>query len=111
LIDKEDLVWQKADEAFKKGEFQSAIQQYAILSESSILSQSAIAKWNILLAQLALEGPGDNWKIGLENYQKTAPEALSMKAKQLQHVLASGYYRFFSFRIRENLSPIKPRLI
>lgn len=111
VIHPQDLVWQKADEAFKKGDYQNAIQQFAILSESINPSQSAAAKWNILLAQFAMQGPSSNWKISLESFERSAPEVLSEKARELIKCLESGYYRFFMFRLQDNFSTIKPRLI
>lgn len=111
VIHPEDLVWQKAEEAFKNGEYQHAIQQFAILSESSNPSQSAAANWNILLAQFALQGPSSNWKVGLQTFEKSAPEVLSEKARELINCLESRYYRFFMFRLQDNFSTIKPRLI
>jgi len=107
----QDMVWQKADEAFKNGEYQRAIQQFAILSESNNPSQSAAANWNILLAQFALQGPSSNWKVGLQTFEKSAPEVLSEKARELIYCLESTYYRFFMFRLQDNFSTIKPRLI
>ncbi len=103
--------WQLADVAFSHGEFEKAIHQFAILTESSSPYESAAANWNILIAQLALEGPVVQWKLKLEAFEKSAPEEFSLKAKALRKCLESAYYKFFLFRFQDNLSSIKPRLI
>lgn len=105
------MIWQQADDAFSNKDYQKAIQSFVLLTESQDPSASAIAQWNILIAQLAIEGPGSHWKIGLDAFEKSAPEALAVKAKDLRNCLESWYYRFFSFRLQDNFSTIKPRLI
>ena len=105
------VTWLQADDAFRNEDYQTAIQSFALLTESQDRSASMIAQWNILIAQLAIEGPGSHWQMGLDAFEKSAPEALAVKARNLRKYLNSWYYRFFSFRFQENFSTIKPRLI
>jgi hypothetical protein len=102
--------WKKANDAFLSEQYQEAIELYALLAEEDSL-RNAEARWNILLAQLALEGPSSNWRAGIELYARNTPEPFSSKAYKLGKLFESGLYKICCIRIRENLSAIKPRLI
>lgn len=104
-------VWVKAQRAFLARDFESAIQYYLTLSEHPEESKAYVAKWNILLAQLALEGPTPTWKMSLDTFTKSAPEPLRSKAIRLSGLLDSFTYRLFQKQLRDRFSSLKPRLI
>jgi len=103
--------WATAKNAFLARDFDSAIQHYITLSEHSESSWANDAKWNILLAQLAIEGPTPNWKMSLDTFTKSAPEPLRSKALKLSGLLDSFIYRLFQKQLRDKFSSLKPRLI
>lgn len=102
--------WEKAKTAFLAKDYQQAIALYEPLT--SVESENnAFARWNLLLAQLALEGPSSNWKAGMDIFAMEAPEPLSSQAHQLASLFDSTFYRLFCAKLRENLSAMKPKLI
>ena len=103
--------WTKAKDAFMAKDFTTAIQLYESLSTQEVSSNTYTARWNILMAQLALEGPTSNWKMALESFAQKAPEPLASKAHKLSGVVGSVYYRMFHHRLEEDFSSLKPRLI
>ncbi len=107
----QDPRWNQADDSFHRGAYQKAIHQLIPLAETSDPDVAAVARWNILLAQLAIQGPDVKWKIALDAFEKSAPKSLSIKAQELRSLLESNYYKFFFIRFQDNFSTIKPRLI
>lgn len=103
--------WANAKNAFLARDFNSAIQHYNTLSEHAEESKAYLAKWNILLAQLALEGPTPNWKMSLDIFTTSAPEPLRSKAFRLSEILDSFIYRLFQKQLHDRFSSLKPRLI
>lgn len=109
---REDVeAWENAQNAFLARDFNVAIQHYITLSEHPEESKAYVAKWNILLAQLAIEGPTPNWKMSLDTFTKSAPEPLRSKAIRLSGLLDSFIYRLFQKQLQERFSSLKPRLI
>ncbi len=105
------ILWAQADDAFQKGEYQKSILRFATLAENSDPAQASLAQWNLLVTQLAVYGPGPKWKNWLDAFELSAMEPFAQKARDLRSHLDSKSYRFFFFRLQENLSTIKPRLI
>jgi len=109
---REDVAaWAKAQNAFLARDFETAIQHYISLAEHPEEKRKYAAKWNILLAQLALEGPTPNWKMSLDTFTKSAPEPLRSKAIRLSGFLDTFIYRLFQKQLRDRFSTLKPRLI
>lgn len=106
-----DSKWIKAEDAFQKGEFSHAIMFYVILIDEDNINDKSIAQWNMLLAQLALDGPTIHWKMAVESFSKTAPSYLSEKARKLLSGFESGYQRLFLFQLHDNFTTLRPRLI
>jgi hypothetical protein len=104
-------LWAQAQNAFLAKDFNAAIQHYIVLSKHPDESIASQAKWNILLAQLALEGPSPNWKMSLDTFTMTAPEPLKSKAFRLSDILDSLMYRLFQKQFHDRFSSMKPRLI
>lgn len=99
-----------ANEAFLAKDYQTAIVLFESLTTPDSI-QNASTRWHILLAQLALEGPTSNWKVGMEIFSREAPEPFASRAGQLTTLFDSWTYKFFYVRMRDNLSAIKPKLI
>lgn len=109
---REDVAaWDEAQNAFLARDFDNAIKHYISLSEYPEESRKYVAKWNILLAQLALEGPTPTWKMSLDTFTKSAPEPLRSKAIRMSGLLDSFTYRLFQKQLRDRFSSLKPRLI
>lgn len=106
-----NLLWKNAELDFRKGDFQNAILQYQTITADSDPNTAALAQWNILMAELALRGIDSAWLEQLEIYSSSANAEVAKKAESLSKCLNSGYYRFFSRGLYQNLSSIKPRLI
>ena len=107
----DDAIWVKAQNAFLAKDFYAAIQHYATLSDHPDASTAFLAKWNILLAQLALEGPTANWKMSLDTFTMTTPVPLKSKALKMSETLDSFMYRIFQLQLYDRFSSLKPRLI
>lgn len=103
--------WTKAKNAFLMKDYESAILRYASLSQQTDSPDAVSARWNMLMGQLAMEGPTDKWKQALESFRLEAPEPLALKAAKLSALFESGFYRLIHNRFQEKLSSIKPRLI
>lgn len=103
--------WALAQNALQARDFDGAIRRYIALSEHPDDMVKHVAKWNILLAQLALEGPTTNWKLSLDTFTMSAPEPLKSKALRLSGTLDSFIYRFFQKQLHDRFSSLKPRLI
>ncbi len=106
-----NLLWKNAELDFRKGEFQNALLQYQTISADSDPTTVALAQWNILMAELALRGIDLPWTEQLEGFKTSSNVEVAQKAEALSKCLNSGYYRFFSRGLYQNLSSIKPRLI
>ncbi|HSF87927.1 MAG TPA: hypothetical protein VLA46_00830 [Saprospiraceae bacterium] len=107
----EAAAWANAQNVFIAGDFESAIKHYVALSESSDEGMAYVARWNILMAQLAMEGPSPTWKMSLGSFTNSAPEPLRSKAIRLSGLLDSFLYQVFQKQLRDRFSTLKPRLI
>lgn len=104
-------IWMVANNAFRKKEYENAIQLYTSWLSEPENQGAYMARWNILLAQLAQEGPTATWKESMESFIQEAPESLNSRAQKLLTLLDSSLYGFFFYRLQANLSPLKPPLI
>jgi hypothetical protein len=103
--------WAKAEKAFRANAYEEAIQRYHVLTEKAEHSDAFIARWNILMAQLALTGATPTWKLALESFMREAPEPLATKARKMAKDFDSGFQRMFYMHFQKNLSTLKPRLM
>ena len=106
-----NLLWKNAELDFRKGNFQNAILQYQTITADSDPNTATLAQWNILMVELALRGIDLAWTEQLEALKASPNSVVAGKAHALSICLNSGYYRFFSRGLYQNLSSIKPRLI
>jgi len=106
-----ESAWKEAEEAFRRKEYQSAIHRYEPLAERYDREQANVAKWNILMARLAIEGPTTSWKHSLDSFARDTPGVLTIKAYKLSGFFESALGRFFTQQFQEKFSSIKPRLI
>lgn len=103
--------WKAAEVAFKQGDFEKAILIYSSLAESQLNDQKYTARWNLLMAQLAVEGPSAGWLAGLEAFAHHAPEPLASEGRRLSKTLRNPFYRWVYASGSSGISQIKPRLI
>lgn len=103
--------WTQAEEFFNEGAYREAIQYFAIIAEHEDSQIAEVARWNITVAQFALEGTSPHILLALEGFEKSESRAVSEKAGKLKECLESGAYRFFFLRLQDSVTTIKPRLI
>lgn len=103
--------WKKANEAFRRKEYEKAIPLYASWIEETGEAETYVAEWNILLARLALEGSTAAWKNAFTSFLTRAPEPWKSKGNQIVKLVRSGRYSLFIHVLKSNLSALKPRLI
>jgi len=103
--------WTLAEKAFQTAAYEEAIQRYQALMEKTEPQEDFVARWNILMAQLALTGATPAWKLTLETFMRETPEPLASRAKKLAKNFDSGFHRMFYMHFQKNLSSLKPRLM
>lgn len=103
--------WKGAEVAFKQGDFGKAILMYTSLAESPLSDQQYTARWNLLMAQLAVEGPNADWLTSLDAFVHHAPEPLASGGRRLSEMLRNPLYRWVYASGASGISQIKPRLI
>lgn len=103
--------WKAAEVAFNQKDFEKAILIYSSLAESPLSDQQYTARWNLLMAHLAVEGPGAGWLAGLEAFVHHAPEPLASGGRRLSEILHNPIYRWVYASGSSGISQIKPRLI
>jgi hypothetical protein len=104
-------MWDNAVLAFLEADYDQAIRDFVTLAGDQETPCHYAAEWNVLMAQLALAGPGPVWHMALDAYIAEAPEPLAARAQMLKRKLESVYYRLLFSPMREKFSAIKPRLI
>ncbi len=111
-LTREDILyWNDATAYFLSGDFQNAARLFQPLSEYMHSSFSSEAKWNVLMCQLAIEGPTVLWKKEMNNYQSLVTGSFRMKAIKLLRISNSSLYRWLILTPSSHLSALKPRLI
>jgi hypothetical protein len=103
--------WEEARKSFLNKDFEMAIQQYLVLAGEETTPVHFKARWNILMAQLAVDGPTSSWHLAMDAFIQEAPVPFSTQAKSLSAKFSSPYYRFFFGPWKDKLSSLKPRLI
>ena len=103
--------WSLASAAFLEGDYEKSIRDFVALAGEKETPWHYTSRWNVLMVQLAAEGPDPAWLQALEAYAEVAPAPLSTKAKSLKRKLGSRFYRILFSPMQEKFSAIKPRLI
>ena len=105
------MEWVLAEKAFKTAQYEEAIQRYQALMASAVQADIVVARWNILMSQLAMTGATPVWKKSIEAFAGKAPEPLASKARKLAKDFNSSFQRMFYMYFQENFSSLKPRLM
>lgn len=103
--------WAIANIAFKDKNFQEAIILFQPFINDPQPEISSVAKWNILLARLALGDQEIFWKEDMIVFQSTTSEPYKSEALKLLRTLNSPFYKIFVLRLSPQLSALKPRLM
>ncbi len=111
VSDEKYLNWESACRAFNDGDFQSAITLFQPFLENPENLVATYARWNILLARFALEGPGLSWREEIRQFESVAPEPFKAKVAALLHIIDSPFYQVVVLRLSPPLSVLKPRLM
>jgi hypothetical protein len=105
------MIWEKADNAFSSQDYERAYNLYLSIVDSTEQSLQYNARWNFLMADLALHGQTDGWKQALETFANEAPAPYSIRADELFRLLNSRGYKFIATCTQADISGLKPRLI
>ncbi len=105
------MIWEEADNAFSSQDYERAYNLYLSILDSTELSLQYNARWNFLMADLALHGQTADWKQALETFAREAPTPFGDKAQELSRLLQSGWYNTMVFLTQADISGLKPRLI
>ena len=100
-----------AEEFFSHENFHSAAKVYEPIIGMIDDKYAQHAKWNLLMCQLAMEGPTHEWKKEMLIFIADADEQFKMKGYKILRLYNSPFYRLSSGVLTRNFSPVKPRLI
>jgi hypothetical protein len=103
--------WKMGIDAFRKKEYEKAIQLFTTTLSVSQSQAEYETKWNILLAHLAKEGATIQWEEMAKAFSTEAPEPWSSKSRQLIRLFNSPLYNLFFTGIHTPLSSLKPKII
>jgi len=111
VMNEEVLNWNLANELFDKRDFQNAASIYMMYTENPQDPFYKIASWNVLMCQLATDGPTLQWHKDFDQFISIKTNPLETKAKKLSQLLDSFFYKWVIFKPASVFSAIKPRLI
>jgi hypothetical protein len=104
--------WQKGMNAFRNEDFENAMLLFNSVEKTGESNLKFYKDWNILLCQLALQGPGADWQQDLDAFSKQAPEPFRYAAEKLLKTIQSPLYsRFFQGILKESVTSVKPKII
>lgn len=100
-----------AEEFFSHENFHSAAKVYEPIIDLIDDKYAQDAKWNLLMCQLVVEGPSQEWKKKMLVFTADAGEHFKMKGYKILRLYNSPFYRLSSSVLTRTFSPVKPRLI
>jgi len=104
--------WQEGVKSFHQKDFEKALLLFASIAEKDTTSITYGAQWNMLLCQLALNGPSDLWHDTLISFSKNAPEPYQGEALKLLKVMASPMYnKIYRGTWRKTVTSVRPKII
>jgi len=104
--------WQKSIDAFRDEEFEKANYLFMALSETTDSALAFRIRWNILLCQLAMNGPTKEWMEELQDYSNKAPDPMRSEALRLLHILQSPLYtKLYRGVLQKTFTSVKPKII
>lgn len=111
MNDEEVKNWNLAMKTFKEEKFEEAILLFQPFVENDHSEISFSAKWDILLAEFALNGDGIQWNRAMIHFQSQAPETFKTASVKLLRTIESPFYTFFVSGLSPKISALKPRIM
>ena len=107
-----DKAWKEGIEAFNKEDFEKAMLEFMSIPPTNDKTKMINVQWNILLCQLALNGPSNKWLDDINAISKTAPEPIHSHAEKLFRQIHSPLYiNLYSGILHKTFTSIKPKII
>jgi|GEM_PF-1078014 len=104
--------WEKAIETFRHKDFEKAMFLFMTLAETDDPVIAAQSRWNILLCQLALNGPTNKWLEELDGFSKNASEPIHSEAEKLFRKIHSPLYtNLYRGILHKTFTSVKPKII
>ena len=104
--------WQKGIEAFRQRDYDKALLIFLTLAENQTSPAAYYATWNVLLCQLALYGPDENWENEMEALSRLSPDPIKANAVELLKKIHSPFYRiWYRSMFHKSLTSVKPKII
>jgi hypothetical protein len=104
--------WQKSIDAFREEDFEKALYLFMALPETKDSFLTYRMHWNILLCQLAMNGPSPEWMEKLLVFTNSAPDPMKTEALKLWHTLQSPVYtKLYRGVISKTFTAVKPKII
>jgi len=108
----ENEEWQRSIKAFRNEEFEKAIYLFKGMPETVDSTLASHVHWNILLCQLALNGPSKEWMEALLEFSSKTPEPMRSEALKLLHILQSPVYtKLYRDVLHKSFTSVKPKII
>jgi hypothetical protein len=104
--------WQEGIDAFRRKDFEKAMVVFMSVPLNEDTTMADIARWNILLCQLAMNGPSNEWLADLNAFSKNAPDPMRAEAKKLLRVVHSSLFNnLFKGNLHKTFTSVKPKII
>jgi hypothetical protein len=104
--------WQEGMDAFRQEDFENAMLEFMSIPQTNDQTVTAHVRWNVLLCQLALNGPTHEWIAELNGFSKNAPEPIRTEAMKLLHVIQSPLYtNLYRGVFQKTITSVKPKII
>jgi len=105
-------IWQKGIAAFRQRDYDNALLIFMSLADDQTSSMTYYAQWNVLLCQLALSGPDEDWEIEMETLTRISPDPIKAGAAELLKKIHSPFYRIWYRGVfHKSLTSVKPKII
>ena len=102
-----EIIRLRADSSFRKGNYELALQLYHTWKQESKDTAAFEARWNLLLARLALTGPTPTWKKEMGVFLLDAPEPGKSIGQELVIRVDSGICN----KIKNFFYSLNPKII
>lgn len=105
-------IWQKGIEAFRQRDYDHALLIFMTVAEDHNSAMAYYAAWNVLLCQLALYGPDENWEREMVALTRLSPDPINANAAELLKKIHSPFYRIWYRGVfHKSLTSVKPKII
>ena len=99
-------------EAFRQRDYDNALLIFMTLAGDQTSPMASYAQWNVLLCQLALYDPNEDWEIRMETLTRMSPDPIKTSATELLKKIHSPFYRIWYRSVfHKSLTSVKPKII